>query len=229
MPGPLVVPRRFNGPPTSGNGGYVCGLVATQIDGLAEVTLRSPPPLDTEMEVVATADGIEVRTDRTLVATARRVHPWEPSCHEPPSLEAARAARAHYRGHVTHEFPTCFTCGPARDDGLRIYPGAVGGGVVASAWFADRSLPSSNRALSTAIVWAALDCPGAWASARLEEGPIVLGRMAVMILEPVAPGKEYVSFGWTLRDEGRKTFAATALSDDSGRVLAVAKQTWIAL
>jgi len=38
----LTVARRFCGPPTSGNGGYVSGLVAGLIGGPATVTLKAP-------------------------------------------------------------------------------------------------------------------------------------------------------------------------------------------
>jgi len=37
----------FYGPPNSGNGGYVCGMLVHHITGAAEVTLRSPPPIGT--------------------------------------------------------------------------------------------------------------------------------------------------------------------------------------
>jgi hypothetical protein len=164
-----------------------------------------------------------------LVAQAKEIEPWEPEVPAPPSLEEARAARERYVGHTAHEFPTCFTCGPDRDDGLGIFPGSVRDGVVASSWTADESLPAHDGFLSTEVVWAALDCPGAWASARIEEGAIVLGRMASMILEPIPIGHEYISYGWTDSDDGRKTFAGTAIADGDGRVLAVAKQTWISL
>ena len=40
------IAHRFRGPPASGNGGYVVGLLAEWIDGPAEVTLLAPPPLD---------------------------------------------------------------------------------------------------------------------------------------------------------------------------------------
>jgi hypothetical protein len=229
LSGMLIIPSRFNGPPGSGNGGFACGLVSQLIDGLAEVTLRSPPPLDTEMDVAHVPGGIEVLDGNTLVATARQIDPWALSYPDPPSLEAARAAREHYRGHTVHEFPTCFTCGPDREDGIGIFPGPVGGGVVASSWTADESLPSHAGFLATEVVWAALDCPGAWATARIEEGAIVLGRMAAVIMHPVEVGAEYVSYGWTDHEEGRKTFAGTAIADAEGRVLAVAKQTWIAV
>src|SRR6266487_5469322 len=69
MTGPLVIAPRFCGPPDSGNGGYVCGLVAARVDGLAEVTLRRPPPLATAMTVERDDDGsVRVLDGHTLVA-----------------------------------------------------------------------------------------------------------------------------------------------------------------
>ena len=50
----VVIDRRFNGPEHSSNGGYACGSVAAFIDGPAEVTLRVPPPLDTETSSITT-------------------------------------------------------------------------------------------------------------------------------------------------------------------------------
>ena len=40
----IVIKSRFNGPPDSGNGGYVCGVVASAVEGPSIVTLRKPPP-----------------------------------------------------------------------------------------------------------------------------------------------------------------------------------------
>ena len=42
----VTVPARFCGPPDSGNGGYTCGLVAKEMGGIVECTLRSPVPLE---------------------------------------------------------------------------------------------------------------------------------------------------------------------------------------
>src|SRR5690349_10167215 len=46
----LVVGEQFRGPPNSGNGGYVAGRLARELDPSAataiEVTLRAPAPLD---------------------------------------------------------------------------------------------------------------------------------------------------------------------------------------
>ena len=47
----LSIDRRFCGPPGSGNGGYTAGRLAALIGDPAEITLRRPPPLETEMRV----------------------------------------------------------------------------------------------------------------------------------------------------------------------------------
>src|SRR5690606_28369050 len=69
--GTIKIARQFRGPPNSGNGGYSCGRLAAFIDGPAEVTLRKPPPLDTEMQVAEEADGaVALYSDGALVASA---------------------------------------------------------------------------------------------------------------------------------------------------------------
>ena len=53
----LRVASRFNGPPTSGNGGYVCGELARGLPGpAARVRLRRPPPLEKALRVEETAE-----------------------------------------------------------------------------------------------------------------------------------------------------------------------------
>ena len=53
----ISIQRRFQGPPNSGHGGYVCGIVANFIGPCAEVTLRSPPPLDLPLSVERMESG----------------------------------------------------------------------------------------------------------------------------------------------------------------------------
>src|SRR5215472_8325674 len=55
----VLIEKRFCGPPTSANGGYVCGLLATHIDGNAEITLRAPPPLLQRLAIVISEHGVE--------------------------------------------------------------------------------------------------------------------------------------------------------------------------
>ena len=44
-----MIGRQFCGPPNSGNGGYVCGVLAKGLDGPATAVIRAPVPLDTEL------------------------------------------------------------------------------------------------------------------------------------------------------------------------------------
>ena len=54
----ITIDKRFRGPPNSGNGGYVCGLLAGHIDGRsAEIALRAPPPLARPLIIVPSAYG----------------------------------------------------------------------------------------------------------------------------------------------------------------------------
>ena len=50
----VCVPNRFNGPPTSGNGGWTVGLVGKHIGPEVEVTLKRPIPMDRDIHVVST-------------------------------------------------------------------------------------------------------------------------------------------------------------------------------
>jgi hypothetical protein len=212
----VLIERRFNGPPDSANGGYTCGLVAAAY-GAGEVTLRTPPPLDTPLDV--RDDG--VYAGDTLVATPGRA---DVTVEPPPfpGYDAARAAMARYAGLRDHPFPTCYVCGPGRDDGLGLRPGPVGEGIVATTW-----TPASGDPTET---WAALDCPGAWALMQTDEAPIVLGRLAVAIDKTPQKDVPHVVVGWRHRPrEGRKHYAGTALYDAAGTLLARGQAVWVSL
>ena len=73
----MIVPARFNGPPDSGNGGYTCGLVAAELGAAsAEVTLRAPPPLETEMAVERDGDSVRVSAGDTRGRRGPRRPRW---------------------------------------------------------------------------------------------------------------------------------------------------------
>ena len=211
----MIVERRYNGPPDSGNGGITCGLLAATTDlPVAEVTLRLPPPLDTELDV---RDGTLLHGS-DVVAT---VVAGEVALQPPPflPLDVARAAPSALGPHE-HPFPTCFVCGTDREDGLGLLPGRVSEDLVATVW--------APVEASELMVWAALDCPGGW-SADIPGRPMVLGRMACVIDALPAAGEEHLVQGWLVGSEGRKVFTGSALYDGTGRVLAVAQATWITL
>ncbi|NJO35547.1 MAG: hypothetical protein HC869_23165, partial [Rhodospirillales bacterium] len=124
----VKIDRRFCGPPNSGNGGYVCGLLASHIDGSAEITLCAPPPLEQQLDIAEGTDGaVELREAEAVIAIGR---PVELDISEIPAAtfaEAEEAARRTPYDESNHKLPTCFVCGPARahGDGLRIFAGAL--------------------------------------------------------------------------------------------------------
>ena len=216
----ITIDGRFNGPAGSANGGYTCGLVAELLGGEAEVTLRSPPPLDRPLDVERADDRLRVRDGERVVAEAVPMQ-LELEIPAGPSFEEAERASAQYPGFDEHAFPTCFVCGPEREpgDGLRIFAGPLGDGRVASPWVPTEVEPK--------VVWAALDCPGAIAVGFPDRGETLLGRFAVRIDELPEVGERCVVVGWPLGEEGRKLYAGTALYGADGRSLARARATWI--
>ena len=213
----LIIASRYNGPPESANGGYTCGLLAERVGEPAEVTLRTPPPLDTPLRF----DGARLWNGETLVAEAHRAH-VHVDVPEPVAFEDAEQASRNYPGFDEHEYATCFVCGPDRDDGLGLFAGAVEGTeVFAAPWV----VPDD---VSRLLVWAALDCPGAIGVGWDGRGNWLLGRMAGEVHDVPEPGERCVVVAWPIGRDGRKGFAGTALYRGD-QLLARAKQTWIAL
>jgi hypothetical protein len=56
---------------------------------------------------------------------------------------------------------------------------------------------------------------------------LVLGRLAARIEALPRSGERCVVVAWPLGEEGRKAYAGTALYGAGGRVLGVARATWI--
>lgn len=238
----IIIDRRYCGPPNSGNGGYVCGRLAKHIGGAAEVTLRSPPPLDKTLDVAAADAGtFELRDGAAVVATGRSADV------EFARLETASFAEARAAELVTpikpheHPLPTCFVCGPARapGDGLRISAGPLarqstsGSSVFAATWIPDASLAAEDGLVGSEFLWSALDCPTGYASSHDRERggfdptPTLLGRMSARIDKRPRPGERCVITAWETGRDGRKRIAEAAAYGEAGTLLAVARTTWI--
>jgi hypothetical protein len=182
-------------------------------------------------------DGVtSASLDGVVVASARLVEVALTDV-DPVSHDEARAAEATYAGLTFHPFPTCFACGTGREegDGLRIFPGIVGGERVAATWQPHPSLAEDYHTYvddaaraSVATTWAALDCIGGWAG-DLTERLMVLGRMTARIDTLPVIGEDHVVVGARLGAEGRKTFTAATLYDADSRIVATAEHTWIAV
>jgi hypothetical protein len=231
----ITIPSRFNGPPASANGGYTCGVVAGLV-GTEEVTvsLRLPPPIDRPLEVVRDGERVELRDGDAVVAEGEpaelRLDVPEPATPE-QAAAASRAGEDHWCVH--HPFPTCFTCGPAREpgDGMRLFPGELDGGPrFATPWIPDASLDDGTGHVRRECVWAALDCPTSAPVANFETGPaMVLARLTARLGCPVRVGERHAIVAWPLAHDGRKHHAACALFDSSGRLLCASQALWIEL
>jgi hypothetical protein len=230
MAGTITIHQRYQGPPDSGNGGYVCGRLAQFIDETAAVVrLRVPPPLDRELEVQHSADGVTLFDGEVVIAEARPAR----ASFDPPesvSYEAAEAASHRFRGFTSHWFPSCFVCGPDRDagDGLRIFPGPIEEhGLVACPWVPDASLAATTGFVSHEFLWAALDCPGGFSFPEPTAGAVLLGELQVAIFGDVSAGERCVLVARELAHQGRKHRTATALFGESGACRGIGVGTWL--
>jgi hypothetical protein len=213
---------RFRGPLTSANGGYASGRLAAFVPAeTVEVTLRLPPPLGRPLEV-RREDEAAVLLDGEKVVAEARPGSLDFDAPEPVSLdEAQRASERHVRVG-SPEFRECFVCGVRENgDGLCVYAGQVEGREKLHA------APWMVRESAREIVWAAIDCPGAYAVGAEGRGEVVLGRMTARVSRVPDAGERCVVAAWPLGEDGRKLFAGTALFAEDGELLALARQVWI--
>jgi hypothetical protein len=140
----------------------------------------------------------------------------------PVSPTDSEIAREKHVRSWSSEFGECFVCGMRDDgDGLGIRVGVVAGREPLHA------APWTPAESSSEIVWAAIDCPGAYAVGAEGRGETVLGRMTARVLRVPSVGEPCVVAAWPLGEEGRKLFAGTALFAEDGELLAIARQVWI--
>jgi hypothetical protein len=237
----LVVPRRFRGPATSGNGGWTSGalaqLLAPQVPGPAvRVRLSAPPPLEVPLMVTSEGDTLLASADgrRVLEAVALDDGSAGPPAVPPVPYQVALAAGDRYPGLHDHPFPECFACGTGRaaGDGLRLRPGpplpAVPGVDVAAAWDPGDEEAGPDGVVEVPVLWAALDCPGGW-SVDIAGRPMVLGTMTARVLARPRAGDPCVVTGRAGQVTDRKALTATSLYGPEGELLAFAAHVWVAV
>jgi len=228
----VTISAQFNGPDSSGNGGYVAGLLAQELgEEPVTSTLRIPPPL--EVPLSWEHDGREVRllTAGGAVVGHATSGGFEDDPPRQPSEDQAAAGLAHYPGFIHHPFARCFTCGTAREegDGLRLFTGPIDpadSDLVAGPWTPDEAFAGEDGAIDKPTMWAALDCPGGWA-ADFTRNPVVLGRMTAEVSRRPVPGEPCISVGSLRHQVGRKYLTAAALYTREGELLGRSEQTWI--
>ena len=146
-----------------------------------------------------------------------------------PEFDAVSAAGAGFRG-APHHNPGCFGCGPERGpgDGLGLRPAPCAGlAGVASTWVPEADAAGPGGAVRPELIWAALDCPGAYALAH--PTMVLLGRIAVRIDRAPRAGERLRALGWPLGREGRKLHVGTALVDEADLTIALSRAVWIEL
>ena len=233
----ITVPRRYCGPPSSGNGGWTSGALASHVRALHDcpavsVRLSSPPPLDRPMTVVGEdhepltgRPALRLYDGEVLVASATPVAELDEPVPAPATAEEAERAQARYEGDEDHPFPSCFVCGTDRDpgDGLHLRPGPLmdGSGRYATTW-------TVTDDVSRAVSWGALDCPSGWA-AGVAGRAMVLGTMTARVWRVPSPGETLVVTAWKRGEQGRRTRSASTLHAENGELVGRAETVWVAV
>src|SRR5690606_33072443 len=189
----ITVPEHVFGYPEVAFGGYVAGAPAGRSPGVTpRVDFRGPGPVGTPRSVTPTERGgpglpdapgpapfgrprSGTRTDGGSTAlpdatgtVLTQAHPASLDLEAPACPEWDEVVAATERGLRSEKrlFTHCYGCGSgcAPGKGLRLFPCTLRErGLIVSAWTPDPGLAGSDGLLSVENVWAALDCPGAWA------------------------------------------------------------------
>ena len=235
----IIIDYRFRGPPRSGNGGYVCGMLAKTLDDVVEVTLLKPVPLNVSLKIIRSDDGsATLARGEIILASAKQTDL------RLDGLAAASFTQANYASRATpfvednRDASGCFVCGPGRreGDGLRILAGPLPDrksdyAVYASPWVPPRDLANYDGLVAEEFIWACLDCPTGHAilGSKFDgtNNSILLGRMATRIFERPRHGEACVITAQVEGVSGRKSLAKSALYGETGALLAYARATWI--
>lgn len=245
---PLEIARRFEGPPGTGNGGYVAGRLAAVLGvDSAECTLRRPVPTGRRLRLEASdGAGVSVYDGDRCVAVARPASLDFP-CPPPPSFDEAWRVEGRCRAYQSHPFPGCFVCGPeAGPGGLAILPGPIAPAPgstgaretsrVAAPWIPGADLDGeagSGEGIAPCFVWAALDCPTVFPLLEAPESralePMVLGRLTASVRQRPVAGERCVVLAWGSAPDGRRALGRAALYREDGSVAGLAEGIWISI
>lgn len=231
----VIINGQFNGPATTGNGGFVSGLLAQQYSlgnphAPVQVRLMQPPPLDTPLSFEQDSKELRLITPGGAIIATANAGSYRSDPPRFADAEVVARGQAAYKGFDVHPFDSCFACGTARavGDGLRIFSGPIGDDRVAGFWNAVEDFANHEGIINTPVVWAAMDCPGGWAADQSVE-PMLLGTMTGSVLRPVRADATYHAVGEVTARDGRKVFTSTALFTPEGELLAHSEQVWITI
>ena len=228
----MTVDPSIFGLPGIAFGGYLAGVlaVAARSQRSTKVTFLAPAPLGRALAVQPAGEQTMLREGDTLLA---RLEPGTAPDGPPrlPEWAEAQACTAEFLDGAEITHPDCFGCGPARPPGtgLRVFTGlSARNDLVIAAWTPPEEMCRRGQ-LPTELVWAALDCPGAWARRRLgaRDHPAVTASLTVDLRRPVRHHDQIVVVGWLIHSDHRKTWVGSSLISIDGRVQATAEALWI--
>lgn len=229
----IIISNKYCGYKHIGNGGYVCGIVANYIKGAAKITLVTSPPVDHPMHIEYINKNVLLKDGDTIIAKGEAVDFEIGNIPKPPTFaEAVEASKKSIAASGSLS-PDCFVCGSNRseDDGYRLFPGFVANNnCVAAPWFPNKSLADASGFIKPEFIWAALDCPGAYAIFDEHiKGTVLLGQLTADVKNNLELENEYIATGWEIGRDGRKYFAGSAIFSKTGELCSVAKSVWFAL
>src|SRR5437879_5108634 len=101
------VPKRFCGPPQSGNGGYTCDILAKTFSDAAavECTIRKPIPTERDLRIEVEQNSARLIDEDTVVIEAVRCD-FKLNLPEPISWDQAGEAVSKSPAFENHPFPT---------------------------------------------------------------------------------------------------------------------------
>ena len=232
-----MIPARFNGPPASANGGYTCGVLASLLGSdVAQVSLRTPPPVGRPLAVSHHDGRVELHDGATLVAEGEGSELLldVPEPVHPDDAAGGVRGRAPEVDAPSTPFRPAWCAGPIASPATATASSRdrcrERTALFAADWTPDESLADGDGHVRPECLWGALDCPTSAPVANFGEGPpMVLARLTARIGCDVRVGERHALVSWPLEVDGRKRHAACALFDESGRLLCASRALWIEL
>lgn len=235
----ILIPTWSQGQTGRGQGGWTSARFEEAVGRPLSVALRSPIPLDCELDVVdAGGDSWAVGFDdgdRWRVVLEGRPAGRSFGVTDVVDVELATQARA--RADVDpsrHVAPLCFSCG-IQHDSMRVHAGPLhdGTGRFATDWTPPARWADGHGHVDAATVWAALDCAsGFYVGGNPTGRSGVTVQYEVELLAPVRADEPHVIVAWSGRWpgewDGRKRGAGSCVFDAEGRLLARSDSFWVA-
>ncbi|TGM34002.1 hypothetical protein EHQ92_17870 [Leptospira biflexa] len=217
--------EKYCGPPMSGNGGYIAGIIANQIqNNAAVVKIKAPAPLNQTLffsnDFESSRIKLIIKESNILIAEGQEDKDFYLDVPEfnAKSIEEIRNPIQAYLGFKKHPFSTCFVCGTERKakDGMRIFPAKISdqskfNHLHGSFWNPWKELGDSRGKIFNEIVWAALDCPGGFAVSFLDPRMIVLVKLRARLMNSVFADTTYAIQAWEISRNRRQRIAGTAI------------------